>query len=134
MKKLGAILLVVGILLGAATYSYYSKTYKKETAYAIVSTEIPNKEQTKDINGDEIHNYSSYNYNLTFVKNDGKKEVKEYEISGINPEPLEPGAYVTAEISKKRIIAGPHVIGKSKIPKNVLNVLDKIGLGNTSKN
>lgn len=29
MKKLGAILLVVTIALGTATYSFYSKTYKK---------------------------------------------------------------------------------------------------------
>lgn len=134
MKKLVVILLIVSITLGAVTYSYYSKTYKKETAYAFVSTKIPKKEQTVDVNGKEVQKYSSYKYNLTFVTKEGKKEKKEHEQSGKNPEPLEPGAYVTAEISKKRIVEGPHVIEKSKIPNNVLKELNKISRGNNSQN
>ena len=126
MKIVGLILLVPSIILGTVAYFYYNENYKKETAYSVVSTEIPKEEQTVDVNGKEIHNYSSYIYKLTFVTKDGKKEQMEHEQSGVNPKPLEPGAYVTAEISKKRIIEGPTVIDKAKIPKKVLEVINTL--------
>lgn len=126
MKKLVAIFLAVSIFFGLSACSYYNETYKKETSYAVIPTEIPEKEKTIDANGEEVPKYFSYKYTLTFVTDDGKKEEREYAQSGENPVPFEPGSYVTAEISKKRIVEGPTQVDKSKIPEKVLEILNTL--------
>ncbi|MGI6155577.1 MAG: YxeA family protein [Enterococcus sp.] len=121
MKKIFSLIGIVFILfLGGITYKYYNDTYVGKTAYALVPTTVPNKELTKDSSGKIISNYYSYNYTLEFVDEKGEVAVQSYELSSQDPTPLTPNTYVTAEISKKRIVEGPNPIDASQIPENVL--------------
>ena len=49
----------------------------------------------------------------------------DYELSGNNVSPLQPGSYVKVFISQIRVISGPNDVSKSDIPKNILEKLDK---------
>lgn len=121
MKKivcLGALILVS--LLSLAGCSYYKDTYQGETYYAIVPQETPEKEETKDNQGKVVPNTYTYSYDLTWADAKGNTIEFEAEVSGENPEPLTPGSYVSAEISKKRIVKGPNYVKKEEIPENAL--------------
>lgn len=124
MKKIiGLLFLALLAVGGIFGYRYYNETYKSHTAYAVVPTEVPEKIQTVDKNDDEVAGYSSYEYDFKFVDAEGNERQMNYELSGENPTPLEPGSYVTAEISKKRITEGPNHIEKSEIPEKALSKL-----------
>jgi uncharacterized protein YxeA len=126
MKK---ILGVLGIVALAAItffgFRYYMETYQGETAYAVVPKEVPQKTVTKDMSGKEVSGSYSYYYTFIFVKSNGQTQKMDYEISGEQPTPLEPGSYVVAKISKKRVTEGPNPIEVSKIPKKAKQVLDQ---------
>lgn len=126
MKK--TILLVaalLGVTLALSGCSYYNDTYKGVTAYALVPTEVPEKEATKDQNGKVQDGLYSYNYDLTFVKEDGSTQEMSVEVSAKDPVPLTPDSYITAEISAKRITEGPNPVAKEDIPEKALAVLEK---------
>lgn len=117
MKKIiGLLVLALLAVGGFLGYRYYDETYKSHTAYAVVPDEVPEKKQTVDNNGGNVDGMSSYDYHFEFVDADGKTQQLEYELSGKNPTPLEPGSYVTAEVSKKRITEGPNPITAGEIP------------------
>lgn len=124
MKKIFRIIGIGFVLfLGGITYKYYHDTYVGQTAYAIVPEQVPNKEITTDDSGQVISNSYSYHYTLTFITKKGAIQTKDYEIFGSNPTSLTPNSYVTAEISKKRIVEGPNPVAENQIPKNVLTKL-----------
>lgn len=126
LKKIIVLLTTLfGVAVVLSGCSYYNDTYKGETAYALVPTEVPEKEATKDKDGKVQDGLYSYNYDLTFVKEDGTTQKMEVEVSGENPTALTPDSYITAEISAKRVTKGPNPVSKDGIPENVLKVLDK---------
>lgn len=115
------------ILLGMVSYfgfNYYNDTYKTSTAYAITPLEIPVKEPTKDDKGTEIGDSYSYNYTVTFVKANGDKQKLDFEIAGKDPKSFEPGTYIKAEISKKRVNA-PTQITENEVPSDVKAEIEK---------
>lgn len=121
MKKI--IALVVVVLLGVVGFKgwqYYQETYQGVTAYALVPETVPEKVQTVDDSGEKIAGWSSYKYQLTFVKADGSTQQMSYELSNSDPTPLRPGAIVKAEISQKRVIEGPNEVAQNKVPDKVL--------------
>lgn len=118
----------MGIMILAAAgyfgFKYYQDTYTTEVAYAIVPEQVPEKVPTKDSAGKVQDGLYSYHYSLQFVTEDGGKvETREYELSSENPEPFTPNAYVTAEVSKNRIVNGPNGVSESDIPEKVLQKL-----------
>lgn len=123
------IILIVGLILivifGYKGYEYYDSTYKGTTAYAKVSEVVPQVEDTKDDTGQTVPGSKSYKYDFDFVKEDGSTQKMDYELSGSNVTPLQPGSYIKVSMSKKRIISGPSQVSKSDIPKKVLDELDK---------
>ncbi len=125
MKKvIGLIILVLLGFVGYKAYTYYHSTYVGEVAYAHVPKKIPEKieHETKSAIGDQSPWYS-YDYKLTFVKEDGTTEVKEVSISHDNPKPLVPNSYVKATISEKRVLKGPNRIDEQSIPKGIYQKL-----------
>lgn len=122
MKKIVG--LIVLILIGAGGffgYRYYQDTYQGVTAYAKVPTQVPEKvEHQSESKVGDASSWYSYDYKLTFVKEDGSTKQDSYQASGDNPKPLEPGAYIKVKMSKKRILEGPAVVSESDIPENVL--------------
>lgn len=123
MKKMLLGISILGIFIALSGCSYYNDTYKSEIVYSIVPETVPEKEQTKDLYGEKVEGTYSYNYTLTMVNENGEKEKREVEVSSQNPVPLEPGSYVTAKMSKKRITEGPVPIDEEKIPEKVRNLL-----------
>lgn len=131
MKKIIPIIfLVVAGFIGVKGYLYYNDTYKATTAYTMVPDKIPEKEVAKDMSGKKITesdgsaNYT-YNYSFDFVKEDGKKQTQSYAMTSAKPTPYEPGTYLMAEISNKRVVKGPYTVAESKIPKEILEQLKK---------
>lgn len=118
---LGSLVLVM--FFGLNGCSYYKDTYSGQTAYAKVSETVPEKVQTKDSQGEVQEGLYSLNYTFDFVKEDGTKQVMTYELVDKDPQPLEPGSYVRAVISKKRIIKGPNGIKQEEIPEKVRETL-----------
>lgn len=108
---------IVLVLIGIG-YKNYSDTYRGRTAYALVTT-VPKKTQTKDRDGKVQRGLYSYQYDFDWVFADGSKQQMSFEISGENPTPLQVGKYVTAEISKRRVTAGPKYTTEDKIPSKV---------------
>lgn len=125
MKKIiGLIAIVILGVAGYKGYEYYRSTYTGETAYAYIPIEIPQKEQTKDDDGKDIEGWSSYKYQLLFVKENGETQSMNYELHESDPTPFAPGAIVKAKISEKRVLEGPNVVEKDSVPKDILNKLD----------
>ncbi|MDM3980276.1 DUF1093 domain-containing protein [Enterococcus faecalis] len=99
-------------------FNYYNDTYKTSTTYAVVSPENPAKMATEDDNGSTISDSYSYNYMVTFVKeNDDRQKIK-FDILVKDPKPSTPRAYIKAEVSKKRVSASNQVT-ENKVPNNV---------------
>ncbi|OTP24876.1 DUF1093 domain-containing protein [Enterococcus mundtii] len=125
---MGKILGLIGIFIlgigGYLGFNYYNDTYKTSTAYAITSSEIPVKVPTKDIDGKEVEDSYSYNYTVIFVTENGDKQKMEFEIAGKDPKPFEPGSYIKAEVSKKRVNA-PTQITENEVPNNVKSEINK---------
>lgn len=111
---------MVASLLSLTGCSYYKDTYVGETYYAVVPQEVPQKEETKDNQGKVVPNTYTYSYDLTWADAKGNTLKFEAEVSGENPEPLTPGRFIRAEISKKRIVKGPNYVNKEEIPENAL--------------
>lgn len=124
MKKT---IVLSGIILGIVGYyliKYNNEMYRGEIAYALVPTTIPQKKEAVDINGEPLGGYS-YDYNFTFIKEDGTKYIMNHELSGPNPSPFVPNTYVKAEISKKRIVNGPYKVSTQDIPRKIKEKLNK---------
>ncbi|MGX7024983.1 DUF1093 domain-containing protein [Vagococcus hydrophili] len=125
MKKIiPIILLIVAGFIGYKGYTYYNDTYKATTAYALVP-EVPEKKEARDDSNRPIKdedgsiNYT-YDYSFNFIKKDGTKQTQDFGLTGSNAEPYEPGTYVTAEISNKRVVKGPYTVKEDQIPKEIL--------------
>lgn len=118
MKALYSLIGIAAVAaLGFFGYRYYSTTYQGVTAYAKVPAQTPAKEPTKDNQGKVQDGLYSYNYKgIDFVKEDGSHQVMDVEISSENPQPMQPNSYVTAKISKKRVLEGPNPVQESDIP------------------
>lgn len=124
MKKIIALIALVAVgVVGFKGWQYYQETYQGVTAYALVPDTVPEKVQTVDDSGNKIDGWSSYDYQLTFVKTDGSTQQLEYELSNSDPTPLRPGAIVKAKISQKRVIEGPNEVPQDKVPAEVLKKL-----------
>ena len=124
MKKIiGLIFLILIVVGGIAGYKYYAETYKSTVAYAQVPATIPEEVQTKDSDGKTVDGLHSYQYDFTFVKENGEIQKESYDVTGENPTPLEPNTYIKVELSKKRVTKGPISVSESSIPKNVLQKL-----------
>lgn len=130
MKKIfGFIFFILIIIGGYFGYLYYQHTYVGTIAYAKVSKKIPPKEKTKDNIGKIITDSDgtplySYNYVLTFIDENGEKNVQKASVIDNNPQPLQPDSYVKALVSKKRIIKGPTPIRKEDIPQAIQKKLE----------
>ena len=129
MKKVAMIvLLAVTGFIGYKGYVYYNDTYKATEAYAMVPNEVPEKTETVDDSGKKITesdgsaNYT-YEYDFNFVKTNGENQTQGFGLTGSNPTPYEPGTYVRAEISNKRVVKGPFVVAEKDIPKEILEKL-----------
>lgn len=125
MKKvIGLVFLALLAFGGFKGYQYYQDTYVGEMAYAHVPNEVPTKVKHKSESriGDNSLWYS-YDYDLTFVKEDGSTEKRDIQISNDNAEPLSPNSYVKVKMSKKRIIEGPNTIDQKNLPEKVKNKL-----------
>lgn len=129
MKKILVVLLLgVTAFIGFKGYVYYNDTYKATTAYALVPENIPEKTETVDDSGNKITdsdgsvNYT-YSYSFTFVKTNGATQMQEFSLSGSKPIPYEPGSYVRAEISNKRVVKGPYSVAEKDVPKEILDKL-----------
>lgn len=128
MKKPVQLILLAGLLIvGFFGYRYYQETYVGEIAYTRIPAEIPEKvsHESESGIGDDSPWYS-YDYTVTFVKEDGSTKKDSLSISGDNPQPLEPNSYVKVKISKKRIIEGPNNISESEIPIKTMDEIRKI--------
>jgi Protein of unknown function (DUF1093). len=126
MKQIFSVLFIIVVsVMGYFGYNYYQETYHATVAYAQVPAEVPALEQTVDDAGDPIKNYHSYNYMFDFVLENGDHQQMHYEVSDENPEPLKPGSYVKAEISKKRVVKGPNSVDFNQMPQNVQNQLSE---------
>ncbi|MFG5531528.1 DUF1093 domain-containing protein [Enterococcus faecalis] len=109
---------ILGIVEVYLDFNYYNDTYKTSTTYAVVSPENPAKMATEDDNGSTISDSYSYNYMVTFVKeNDDRQKIK-FDILVKDPKPSTPRAYIKAEVSKKRVSASNQVT-ENKVPNNV---------------
>ncbi|MTD38630.1 YxeA family protein [Erwinia sp. CPCC 100877] len=124
MKKIiGLFLLVLLVVGGYFGYSYWNDTYRGVVAYAVVPNEVPEKKQMRDQDGKVQSGLYSYDYTLTFIKENGESQTMEVSITDSNPVPLVSNSYVKAKISKKRVIEGPNQVNKSDIPEKVVNKL-----------
>ena len=129
MKKVGLLIMLVVVgFLGYKGYSYYNDTYKATEAYAVIPNDIPEKKEALDMSGKQIKEsdgtlHYSYDYSLNFVKKNGQKQVQEYSVTAPKPVPFEPGTYVKAEISNKRVVKGPYTVAEKDIPKEILEKL-----------
>ncbi|MFP8866696.1 DUF1093 domain-containing protein [Enterococcus faecalis] len=119
---------LIGIFIlgfgGYFGFDYYNDTYKTSTAYAVTSEKIPAKLPTKDSNGGKIAGTYSYNYSVTFVKENGDKQKMDFEIADKDPKPFEPGTYIKAEVSKNRVNA-PTQIAENEVPDSVKAEISK---------
>lgn len=129
MKKILLVLLLgMTAFIGFKGYVYYNDTYKATMAYAIVPNEVPEKKEAVDDSGNKITdsdgsmNYT-YDYNFNFVKENGESQVQGFGLTSSTPVPYEPGSYVKAEISKKRVVKGPYSVVENDIPKKILDKL-----------
>lgn len=126
MKKIAGILVILILLVsGYMGFGYWNNTYNGKIAYALIPEEIPEKEPTKDMDGNIQKGLYSYNYELKFVKENGEIQTMEYSISGEKPEPLTPNSYIKAKISKKRVTSGPSSVSEADIPSNIKKILDR---------
>lgn len=125
MKKIIG-LIVIGLLgfVGYKGYEYYQSTYVGETAYAVVPAEVPTKvrHESKSGIGDQSPWYS-YDYQLTFVKEDASIETQVVSLSDEDAKPLPPNSYVKATISEKRVLTAPKAVQQDSIPDYILNKL-----------
>lgn len=126
MKKIVGISAVVILLVsGYMGFNYWNDAYNGKTAYALIPEEIPEKEQTKNMNGNIQQGFCTYNYELRFAKENGEVKTMKYSISGTPPEPLTSNSYVKAKISKKRVTSGPSAISEADIPSSLEEILDR---------
>lgn len=123
-KKMTITLLLALGILGTTGCSYYNDTYKGVEAYARIPDQVPEKVETKDKDGKVQAGLYSYQYNLEFITKDEVKQSMDVEVTDESPTPFTPGSYVKAKISKKRIIEGPNSVDESKIPKDVLKMME----------
>lgn len=124
MKKISQIgLLFLVVITFLSGCSYYEDTYQGDVAYAIVSDEIPQKEETVDSSGKVQSELYSYHYTFDFITENGVHQEMTYELSGENPQPLEPQSIIKAKISKKRVLEGPNPITTVDVPQSVLDEL-----------
>jgi uncharacterized protein YxeA len=123
LALVGIFILVIGGYFG---FNYYNDTYKTSIAYAVTPSEIPVKVPTKDIDIDvkEVVDSYSYKYTVTFIKENGDKQRMNFEIAGKDPKPFEPGSYIKAEVSKKRVNT-PTQIKENEVPNNVRVEINK---------
>ncbi|MDF7636791.1 YxeA family protein [Leuconostocaceae bacterium ESL0958] len=104
---------------------YYENTYDADTAYAKVPAQVPKKQEARDDSGKLIKGTYSYDYELRFVTKDG--EVRQLKFSQLGDEqvkPLTPNSYVKADVSKKRVVAGPNPVTTDQISAKVKVRLD----------
>lgn len=124
MKKIiGLIGIVVLCVLGYAGFKYYSETYNTTKAYAQIPNEVPAKVETLDSNGKKINGSYSYNYEVTFIKENGERQQMKFELTGTNPEPFKPGSFIQAEVSKDRV-NNPSQIQESELPNKVKEMIN----------
>ncbi|MBI0605125.1 DUF1093 domain-containing protein [Enterococcus faecalis] len=123
-KLLGLIGIFILGIGGYLVFNYYNDTYKTSAAYAVTSSEIPVKVPTKDIDGKEVADSYSYKYTVIFVKENGDKQKMKFEIEGKDPKPFEPGSYIKAEVSKKRVNS-PTQITENEVPNNLKEEINK---------
>lgn len=124
MKKIvGIIVAVLVVIIGISGVRYYNSTYRATEAYAVVPQTIPAKTQTKDDSGKTVAGDSSYHYQLNFVKINGQRQVMSFSVSGSDPTPLQPGSYIKAKISQKRVVSGPNTVSQADVPAKVLQKL-----------
>ncbi len=130
MKKIfGLIALVAVGAVGWFGYQYYTNTYVGVEGYAVVPQEVPEKIETKDNQGKAVTDTDgtplySYEYNnITFVTKDGKKQQNSFDVTSTNPQPLQPGTYLKAKVSKNRVVEGPNSVNEGDVPQNVKDLL-----------
>ncbi|MBO0481070.1 YxeA family protein [Candidatus Enterococcus courvalinii] len=125
MKKvIGLVFLALLAFGGFKGYQYYQDTYVGEVAYAHVPNQVPAKVKHKSESGiGDNSPWYSYDYDLTFVKEDGETEKRNIQISNDNAQPLVPNSYVKVTMSKKRIIEGPNTIDQKDLPEKAKNKL-----------
>lgn len=124
MKKvLGIIGIIILVAAGIFGFNYWNNTYRSSTAYAVVPTEVPKKEQTISDGGKKIEGDYSYAYTFNFYDKNGKKTKLDFVLSGSDPKPFTPGSVVKAEISKTRVTNGPSEISKSQVPAKAKSAL-----------
>lgn len=122
-KVIGAIAVILLGVGGYFGYQYYNETYKTTTAYAKVSTEVPEKVQSKDDQGRLVEKIYEYDYTVTFVKENGETTKRDFAVSGENPKPLTPGSYIKAEISNKRVNSPTTV---AEVPSKIKDKVDSL--------
>lgn len=119
-KITGLIILVLLGFMGYKAYDYYHSTYVGKTAYAYVPKKVPPKlEHKAETSVGDRSSWYSYDYKLTFVKEDGTTEIRAVSISQDNPKPLVLNSYVKATISIKRVLKGPNRIDEQAIPQKL---------------
>jgi uncharacterized protein (TIGR01655 family) len=124
MKKIvGIIVAVLVVVIGIAGFRYYNSTYRAQEAYAVVPKTVPTKTQTKDDDGKTVAGDASYHYQLNFVKRNGQRQTMGFSVSGSDPTPLQPGSYIKAKISQKRVVSGPNTVSQADVPAQVLQKL-----------
>ncbi|GMA69207.1 membrane protein [Leuconostoc litchii] len=118
-----AFIVILLLIIFVQVMRYYHATYVAEVAYAKVPAKTPKKQKTKNSNNEIISGSYSYIYRFNFVTKSGKQRTLDYELSGKNIVSLKNSSFVQANISEKRIVKGPIVISKAKIPNKILNIL-----------
>ncbi|MCK8627461.1 YxeA family protein [Fructobacillus cardui] len=127
LSAVGLITILFGLGLFYQGVNYYQNTYAAQIAYTKVPDQIPKKVVTKDDSGKVVPNSYSYNYTFTFVLTDGSQRKLDFALSGSTVKAYQPGAYLQANISKTRVVYGPEVVNKNKVPRDLQELLDKIG-------
>lgn len=123
MRKISlAVIVLLAIILGWRGMDYYRNTYMGQRAYAQVTT-VPAKTATRDQDGKKEPGYYSYIYHFTWVYKDGSTRQQTFEQSSEDPKPFKAGSYVTAVVSKNRVIKGPVTVKQTDIPAKALSVL-----------
>ena len=126
-KPFGVVFLLVVIVWGFFGYQYWNSTYNGVESYAKVTQGTKHASKNNDgspykVNGKQ---YYYYDYEFTWVTKDGQKREVGYESGeSANPTELQPGSYVKATVSEKRVIKGPEVVNKNAIPASVLSKLE----------
>lgn len=124
MKKIiGLVAIVLVGFLGFSGYKYWNETYNGKVSYALVPTEIPEKQETVDASGVVQEGLFSYKYSFDFVNEDGSHQPMTFELTGENPEPFAPNTIVRAKVSQKRVTEGPNHVEENTVPKKVLDIL-----------